>query len=666
MVLLRRRWIKEHFAELLRRADAECAPGLGVDLRFELGELDVEPFADRGEHAFVHLHARHLHRSEDGDERELDLLGDLQQPALAVVELLQLLRQHGHEPEGDVGILTGVRPDVLDRHVAHRQRVLARPDEVGDGLRAVVEVEARHVVELVAGLGVEEVVRDHRIEDRPAHIDAVPLHHDEVVLHVVADFEERLVFERSADRIERFLLGRAVGKRRRNVDRRLLFLRERHADELGHHRIDGGRLGVKTQMRGVADDVGGEFEFVPLPHRFVIDGVGVERGDGLVRAEVEREGGVVLGKKGGSARAAGAIARTALGVVASAGAESAPEADRVEERVELVEVGVGAAERVPVEGLAVRAEDLHVGANRDELFGEAGVVGVVGHPLAGTFALEVGGVLDDRLDVAVLLHERHGRFLPDAGHAGHVVRRVADEGQEVDELARFEAAVLLGEGLGRLAVEGLALVRRAEHVDAVREELAEVLVGREDHGVDAFVLGALRERPDHVVGLDALGFEHGDVERLNEPLDERDVRLDLVRHRRPVRFVVLVELVAERRRAAELVEDDGDVLGLVVFEELEEGDREAVERPRVGAVGGRERGVLHREEGAVRQRHRIGEEQRLALVAGCGVGLGVGRLSVEIVGQGHLDAGGRFGGGEIGEEVGLGHGGTLACGGGMG
>ena len=370
-------------------------------------------------------------------------------------------------------------------------------------------------------------------------------------------------------------------------------------------------------MWGIRDDIGGHVEVVALVDRRVAHGVLVHRGHGLVRAEVERQRRVVVGERGVGAPPAAArpLADAAGGVVLDAVAQAVAEADLVEQRLQRVQVGVGPAQRVPVQLVAVGVRQRDVGQDGDELFAQPRVVGVVAHALAGALALEVAGVLDQRLDGPVLVDKLDGRLLADAGHAGHVVGGVAHERQQVHELGRLQAAVLLAEGLGRLAVERLAHVGRAEHGDAVGEQLAEVFVRREDDGVDALVLGAARERPDHVVGLDALDLQDGDVEALHQPLDERDVGLDLGRHGRPVAFVVVVELVAEGGLAAELVEDHGDVLGLLVLQELEERRREAVERPRVGPVGGVEAGVLHREEGPVGERHRVGEEQGLARVA---------------------------------------------------
>ena len=59
---------------------------------------------------------------------------------------------------------------------------------------------------------------------------------------------------------------------------------------------------------------------------------------------------------------------------------------------------------------------------------------------------------------------------------------------------------------------------------------------------------------DQIVGLEAGLFQAGQVERAHRLADQRELRDQIVRRRRPVRLVVGIELVAERDLG--LVEDD--------------------------------------------------------------------------------------------------------------
>ena len=242
------------------------------------------------------------------------------------------------------------------------------------------------------------------------------------------------------------------------------------------------------------------------------------------------------------------------------------------------------------------------------------------------------------------------RLFADPAHARHVVRGVAQEREDVDELGGL-AAVGLAEGLVRFHVELLALVRRPHHGHAGPEELPEVFVGRHDAHVRALGRRLHRERPDHVVRLHALDLDHRNVERLDDALDKRDAVAQALGHLGPVRLVLIVELVAVRFGSGERVEDDGDVLGLLVFEQLQEARREAVGGARLVALVVQERPADKGEVGAVGERKGVAEVEPVAVVersVARAVGVRCGRL-----GGGRHVGGGGVGG--LGEEVEVGH-----------
>ena len=68
---------------------------------------------------------------------------------------------------------------------------------------------------------------------------------------------------------------------------------------------------------------------------------------------------------------------------------------------------------------------------------------------------------------------------------------------------------------------------------------------------------------DQIVGLEAGLFQAGQVERAHRLADQRELRDQVVRRRRPVRLVVGIELVAERDFG--LVEDDGQMRRPVIL-----------------------------------------------------------------------------------------------------
>ena len=114
------------------------------------------------------------------------------------------------------------------------------------------------------------------------------------------------------------------------------------------------------------------------------------------------------------------------------------------------------------------------------------------------------------------------------------------------------------------------------------------------------------QRADDVVRLDVGLRQHGETEERHGFLGDRDLHPQVVRHRRPVRLVALVEPGAERFLAG--VEGDGDVRGREVAQQLVLHPQEAVRRVGGGAVGGRQAGA-DRVERAVQVRVAVHQQK---------------------------------------------------------
>ncbi len=189
-------------------------------------------------------------------------------------------------------------------------------------------------------------------------------------------------------------------------------------------------------------------------------------------------------------------------------------------------------------------------------------------------------VLQHPLDGAVLFDQLQCRLGAHAGHPGDVVRRVTHEAEEFGHPVGTDAEPFLDTG----GIVGLVL-HRVDHDDTVRDELHEILVARDDDDVYAFALESAGQGSDHVVGLDAPDLEKGDAVGSHQVLDHAELGFQLVGHGLSVGLVVFEGLVAERGTLG--VEDDGDVLGFSVAEELGEHVVEAEDGvcrdpPRVG------------------------------------------------------------------------------------
>ena len=116
-------------------------------------------------------------------------------------------------------------------------------------------------------------------------------------------------------------------------------------------------------------------------------------------------------------------------------------------------------------------------------------------------------------------------------------------------------------------------------------ELEGVAVGRDDGGLDARLVCAGRERGDHVVRLPALELEVAVAERLHDRTEVRELLAQEIGHRPPPLLVDDVSCFGDRGAVGRSrVPGDGDALGPVIGEELEEHVREAEQRVRGEAV----------------------------------------------------------------------------------
>jgi hypothetical protein len=217
---------------------------------------------------------------------------------------------------------------------------------------------------------------------------------------------------------------------------------------------------------------------------------------------------------------------------------------------------------------------------------------------------ELVGVLDHLLERAVLRDQLPGRLVADARDPRDVVRRVALEPDEVRDLVGPDPVAGL-DPLGRVHVDVRDPARGHHQPDVVADQLERVAVGGDHRRLHAGLVGAGRERRDHVIRLPALELEVAVAEGLDDRPEVRELLAEEVRHRPPVDLVRLRDLVAMDRPR---VPGDGDALRPVVRQQLEEHVGEAEQRVRRKALA---RGQLlrQREEGPVGQVVAVHEEQ---------------------------------------------------------
>ena len=198
------------------------------------------------------------------------------------------------------------------------------------------------------------------------------------------------------------------------------------------------------------------------------------------------------------------------------------------------------------------------------------LVGILGQVAAVLKTGQVGGVVDRALDRAIGLDQLPGAFGADAGHAGDVVDVVSHQAEQVGHLTRQHAILLLD--LRRVVEAGLVAVTAQPHV--IVDKLQEVFVFGGDDCADAGGRGGPGEGANDVVGLVAVHLDHRDTHRLEDLAHPRELRTQIVRHRRAIGLVLRVFLVPDRLAAG--IEDHSDVVGFFLVQELAQHGGEAV------------------------------------------------------------------------------------------
>jgi hypothetical protein len=141
------------------------------------------------------------------------------------------------------------------------------------------------------------------------------------------------------------------------------------------------------------------------------------------------------------------------------------------------------------------------------------------------------------------------------------------------------------------------------------DQLAQVLVAAGDHGVDPALGRHARQRSDDVVGLDARHVQHLPSQQLHHLVDRRDLRAQVVGHRRTVGLVLGIQVVAEG--LARCVEHARRIVGAHVPAQLLHHVDHPADRAGGGAGWVARDGpqVGHGVEGAVQIARAVDQEQ---------------------------------------------------------
>ena len=475
------------------------------------------------------------------------------------------MRKRIHSLQRDVGILGRIFGGAIELDQIERDLLLAGPADVLERDAIVIEMLFGEIVERMAveAAGIEVEAHHQRVViGRDA--DAAAIQDDPVELEVVPDLQDRLVFQQRLELAEHELGGELVGPLgehvvaamfERNVAGLVAVGGEADPDQFGADAVAPVRLGVErdpTLGVGIGDPA-------------------VERGF-LGHRLVERAVDLRLGTNLGLGRLAGDLLRF--------GAQGKPRQQRLE-AVFFEEFAQGRLGNALDLQRVERILQGRIADQFDQPARQPRLVGMLDQIVSHLRRLHLGGCGEHRLDVAKFLDQLRRGLGADAGNAGDIVDAVAHQGEHLADLLGRNA-----EFLDHLLAADAAVVHRIEHVEPGLDQLHQILVGRDDGDLPPLGQGRLGIAGDDVVSLQPHFLEAGDGEGAGGVADQRELRHQFGRRRRPVRLILVVHLVAER--AFRRVQDDGEMgrpVRLVeAVGELPEHGRIAIDRADIQAV----------------------------------------------------------------------------------
>ncbi len=272
----------------------------------------------------------------------------------------------------------------------------------------------------------------------------------------------------------------------------------------------------------------------------------------------------------------------------------------IEESRDLIVVRAFLLKRVEVDA------ERNVGLYRDQPFREKS------HILPVPELFPEGGFVDflrvreNLFHRAILLNEGYRGLLPDSLDPRYVVHGVPSKREDVYNLRRLHAELLLHP----LLIDDFELHSappRPVHLHFGRDELHEVLVACNHENPDAFFRGQPGERADHIVRFVPRLFHRRHTESVQHLLNASELSRHLLRHLLTRSLILRILLVTKRRLGS--VEDRHQVIRSFIADDL----HEIIGEPKDGAcvLSSRidERMAYHGEIGPVCQSGSIKDEK---------------------------------------------------------
>ena len=385
-----------------------------------------------------------------------------------------------------------------------------------DGNWRIAQIGFGKVIHAVAFFGFQQVMRQHGIKIGTANFYSVPFEHDGIVLEVLGNFEDVVIFQNPSENFHDGLrIFFAFGYWHIIGYARLVGKRHAHQFRLGWLYVGG--FGVETKFTLLP-----EFKHQLLHGFWRVDQVVFVRRivDGFFSHGVGRQVGSFLRSRPwfGIAKQ-----RPLLTRARSTGPIAFPQ-DLSSQTAEF-QFFKNFRQLFAVDGIngvSIRIElNRNIDIDDGQCFRQPGLFGILFYAFF-FFAFELVGVFDDPFDGIKTIQQFGRCFFTKTRNAGYVVYRIAHEPKQINHLIHPLDAPVVAHLLDPHDFDAIALARGFVHENVFGNKLPVVFVGRNHvHGV-AFGFSLFGQGANHVVGLIALHHYDGDVEGLDDFFDPGD------------------------------------------------------------------------------------------------------------------------------------------------
>lgn len=197
----------------------------------------------------------------------------------------------------------------------------------------------------------------------------------------------------------------------------------------------------------------------------------------------------------------------------------------------------------------------HIGPERYKLSGKAGKLRISNDIFPAFLLLDFIRTRQKGIEIAVFLQQLRRRLRANAGNAGDIIGGVAGHRLKVDHL--FGTYAPFFDDIGNA---DLLVLHGVVHVHIGRDELHQILVGRDDGDIGADGLRLAGIGGDDIVRLEALRLDAGKVEGACRFADQAELRNKVFRWRAAVGLVEIIKLIAECLRR--IIEYDREMCGV--------------------------------------------------------------------------------------------------------